>query len=255
MRVDKSRDGIVAIVQARMASTRLPGKVLADIDGEPMLSRVVVRARRSKHLDRLIVATSVEPEDDPITELCAELGFEYSRGSAMDVLDRCFQAAREFEAQTVVRLTADCPLIDPGVIDQTIEAFFAVETGADFATNRLPWERTFPIGLDTEICTMEALEIAWQEAEEQHQREHVMPFLYENPDRFRILHVQNEVDYGHLRWTVDTADDLAFVREIYKRFHGRDDFSWLEILELLEKEPALTKLNAHVQHKSHLDVG
>jgi spore coat polysaccharide biosynthesis protein SpsF len=253
--VDKSKDGIVAIVQARMASTRLPGKVITDIAGQPMLARVVVRARRSKRIDRLVVATSIEPKDDPIVELCEQMEFEYSRGSALDVLDRCFQAAREFEAHTVVRLTADCPLIDPDVIDQTIEAFFAAEPPADFAANRFSWERTFPIGLDVEVCTMEALETAWREADEQHQREHVMPFLYEKPDRFHILHVRNDEDYGHMRWTVDTDDDLAFVREIYKRFRSRDDFNWREILELLEKEPELAQINAHVQHKSHLDVG
>lgn len=255
VQADTSRDGIIAIVQARMASTRLPGKVLADIAGQPMLARVVVRAQRSKLIDRLVVATSIESKDDPIVELCEQMEFEYSRGSALDVLDRCFQAARAFEANTIVRLTADCPLIDPDVIDQTIEAFFAAEPPADFATNRLPWERTFPIGLDVEVCTMEALETAWREADEQHQREHVMPFLYEKPDRFRILHVRNDEDYGHMRWTVDTVDDLAFVREIYKRFRSRDDFNWREILELLEKEPELAQINAHVQHKSHLDVG
>ena len=254
-RVDRSRDGIVAIVQARMASTRLPGKVLDDIAGQPMLARVVVRARRSKLIDRLVVATSIDAKDDPIVELCERMEFDYSRGSALDVLDRCFQAAREFEAHTVVRLTADCPLIDADVIDQTIDAFFAAEPPADFAANRLPWDRTFPIGLDVEVCTMEALETAWREADEQHQREHVMPFLYEKPDRFRILHVQNDEDYSHMRWTVDAADDLAFVREIYKRFPSRDDFSWREILELLEKEPELAQINVHVQHKSHLDVG
>jgi spore coat polysaccharide biosynthesis protein SpsF len=238
-----------------MASTRLPGKVLTDIAGQPMLARVVMRARRSKRIDQLLVATSIEPDDDPIVELCEQMEVDYSRGSALDVLDRCFQAAREFEARTVVRLTADCPLIDPEVIDQTVDAFFAAEPAVDFAANRFPWARTFPIGLDVEVCTMEALETAWCEADEQHQREHVMPFLYENPDRFRILHVRNDEDYGHMRWTVDTVDDLAFIREIYKRFPNRNDFTWREILGILEKEPELAQINAHVQHKSHLDVG
>jgi len=255
VQVGKSRDGTIAIVQARMASTRLPGKVLADIAGQSMLARVVMRARRSKRIDRLVVATSTESRDDPIVALCEQMEFEYSRGSALDVLDRYFQVSQEFEAQTVVRLTADCPVIDPDVIDQTIEEFFAAEPAADFAANRFPWERTFPIGLDVEVCTMKALETAWSEADQQHQREHVMPFLYERPERFRILHVRNDEDYGHIRWTVDTVDDLAFVREIYKRFRGRDDFNWREILELLEKEPELAQINAHVQHKSHLDVG
>ena len=246
---------VVGIIQARMSSNRLPGKVLLDIGGDPMIMRVYTRARRAKRLDEVIIATSVDVEDVPIVRLCEEMGIPYSRGNALDVLDRFKSAAREYGAEIVVRLTADCPLIDPDLIDQTVDAFLVSDPPADFATNRLPWDRTFPVGLDTEVCARSTLEIAWREADEPHQREHVMPFFYENPERFHLLHVRNDKDYGQLRWTVDTAEDLAFIREVYTRFDGRDDFTWREVLALLEKEPELAEINAHVQHKSHLDAG
>ena len=238
-----------------MSSNRLPGKVLLNIAGEPMLMRVFTRAKRAKCLDEVVIATSVNVEDEPIIRLCEERGIPYSRGSALDVLDRFKKATQEYKAEIVVRFTGDCPLIDPHLIDQTVDAFIASDPPADFATNRLPWDRTFPIGLDTEVCARSTLEIAWREADELHQREHVMPFFYENPERFHILHVRNDRDYGQLRWTVDTAEDLTFIREIYARFDGRDDFTWGEVLALLEQEPELAEINAHVQHKSHLDVG
>ncbi|MCJ7824150.1 MAG: NTP transferase domain-containing protein, partial [Anaerolineales bacterium] len=194
--------------------------------GEPMLMRVYTRARRAKRLDEVVIATSVDVEDEPIVRLCEERGVPYSRGSAKDVLDRFMNAAREHNAEVIVRLTADCPVIDPELIDQTVDALLMSDPLADFATNRLPWDRTFPIGLDIEVCSTSALEIAWLEADELHQREHVMPFLYEKHDRFRILHVRNDKDYGQMRWTVDTAEDLTFIREVYARFDGRDDFTW-----------------------------
>ena len=136
---------VVGIIQARMSSNRLPGKVLLDIAGEPMLMRVYTRARRAKRLDEVVIATSVDVEDVPIVRLCEEMGIPYSRGSAVDVLNRFKNAAREHGAEIVVRLTADCPLIDPDLIDQTVDAFLASDTPADFAANRLPWDRTFPI--------------------------------------------------------------------------------------------------------------
>ncbi|MFV1858024.1 MAG: cytidylyltransferase domain-containing protein, partial [Anaerolineales bacterium] len=195
---------VVAIVQARMASTRYPGKVLADIEGEPLLVREVDRAQRAEFVDQLVVATTNEPEDEPIAELCRDRGYACYRGSALDVLDRFYQAATLHQADIVVRLTGDCPLIDPGLIDQTIAAFRAAEPPVDFAANRLPDEKTFPVGTDTEVCTIAALERTWIEATQPHHREHVMPYLYEDPDRFRSLLVRSDTDYSHYRWTVDT---------------------------------------------------
>jgi spore coat polysaccharide biosynthesis protein SpsF len=247
-----------------MGATRLPRKVLMDIAGKPMLARVVERAKRAKRVDMVAVATSLEPQDDAIEALSREMGTPCYRGSLHDVLDRYYQAARKFSADVVVRLTADCPLIDPGVIDQVLGAFFGMdespdhlqkEPAWDFAANRLPppWSRTFPIGLDTEVCTFAALERAWKEADRPHQREHVMPYLYENQGEFRVLQIHHDPDYGHLRWTVDTAEDLEFVRQVYASFQGKDDFSWLDVLALVQNRPDLAAINAGVRHKSLLD--
>jgi spore coat polysaccharide biosynthesis protein SpsF len=244
----------LAIIQARMASSRLPGKVLLDIAGEPMLLRVVERSRRASNLDRVVVATTGDPSDDAVAGLCLQRGVDCYRGSMHDVLDRYYQAAKHFGAEVVVRLTADCPLIDPGLIDQAVEELN--RTGADFVANRLPppWRRTYPIGLDVEVCTFEALARAWSEADQPQDREHVMPYLYEEEGRFHTVLLQNEPDYGQLRWTVDTREDLELIRRVYAHFAGQDDFSWLDVLDLFQKEPQLAEINAQVKHKTAFDV-
>jgi spore coat polysaccharide biosynthesis protein SpsF len=266
----------IAIIQARRAASRLPDKVLLDIAGEPMLVRVVERTRRAKTLDGVVVATTTDPSDDAVEALGRQRGYVVTRGSMYDVLDRYYQAARLHAADVIVRITADCPVIDPDVIDITVQALFGIEgqeisnrenisrTGLtpdsqfltpvyDFTANRLPppWKRTYPIGLDTEVVTFAALETAWKEAPQPHQREHVMPFFYEQPERFRTRLVDFTSDLGALRWTVDTAEDLALVRRIYDHFGGRDDFSWLDVLSLVQSQPDLGQINAAVQHKDY----
>lgn len=237
---------VVAIVQARMGSTRLPGKVLHDIGGRTMLARVVRRTQRAASLDQLIVATSGRAADEAIVAECRELDVPVFRGDEDDVLDRYYQASKAFGAETVVRITSDCPLSDPGVIDQVVNAFLNAE--ADYASNTL--QRTYPRGLDVEVMAVSALKCAWQEASEPFQRVHVTPYLYQNPDRFRLLSIANERDSSEHRWTVDTREDLAFVREIYGRFGNEDDFSWADVLDLLIREPALVELNRAVQQKA-----
>ena len=240
---------IVAIIQARMASTRLPGKVLADISGQPMLAHVVERVSSASTLSRVVVATTTDAIDDPVAQLCAERGYSCFRGHPTDVLDRYVQAAREFDAEIIVRITADCPLIDPALIDRTISAFLKADPPADFAANRFPGRRIYPIGEDVEVCSIEALEKAWREADQPDQREHVMPYLYQVEGRFRVVYLESERDLGDLRWTVDTAEDLAFVREIFKRFDSRTDFNLDDILALIKREPELAEINAQVQQK------
>lgn len=255
-----------------MGSSRLPGKVLREIAGKPMLAHVVERTRRARRVDEVVVATTVEADDDPVSEFCRRHEILCVRGSLHDVLDRFYQAARTFQAEVVVRITGDCPLIDPAVIDRTLDAFLGrpQEDGPryvpppsapspfpyDFAANRLPppWGRTYPIGLDVEVCTFDALELAWQQAGQPHQREHVMPYLYEQEGRFRVLLVDHTEDLGDLRWTVDTPEDLEFVRQVFAHFAGRDDFSWLEVLDLVRSRPELAQINAGVQHKNYRDV-
>jgi spore coat polysaccharide biosynthesis protein SpsF len=257
----------LTIIQARMSSSRLPGKVLRDIAGQAMLSRVVLRARRARMVSQVVVATTTDPSDDPVFAFCRQLGYPVFRGSLNDVLDRYYQAAREFGAEMaeqevpggqdfpVVRVTADCPVIDPGEIDHVVYEFLADAEQevprVDFAANRLPppWKRTYPIGLDTEVCWFTGLERAWREARLTHEREHVMPYFYDEPDRFRIRLLDYSQDYGRLRWTVDTAEDLELINRVYTHFHGRNDFSWLEILDLFERQPELLNVNAGIHHK------
>lgn len=236
---------VVAIVQARMGSTRLPGKVLADICGQPMLSRVLQRTRAAQTLDEIVVATSVETPDDVIAAFCREEGYACFRGSEMDVLDRYYHAAREYHADAVVRITSDCPLIDPGVADKTVYAF--LEHGPDYASNSL--DRTFPRGLDTEVIARAALERAWREARETYQRVHVTPYIYQNPGEFKILPVRGAKDCSGYRWTVDTMQDLEFVRAVYSRMEG-GMFPLSEVLELLEREPELAEINRSVKQKA-----
>ena len=236
---------IVAIIQARIGSSRLPGKILMDLGGETVLGRVANRLRRSRDISKIVVATTDGPTDDVVVSECQRLKVKYFRGSEHDVLDRYFQTARAFQAEVVVRITSDCPVIDPDLVDQTIRAFN--DQKSDYASNVIP--RTYPRGLDTEVFNFVSLERAWQEAGEPHQREHVTPYLYEHPEKFRLGSLRADADYSHYRWTVDTREDLELLRTIYSRFNNSDDFNWLEILHLMEREPELGEVNSQVLQK------
>jgi len=237
---------IVAVIQARMRSTRLPGKVLKDLGGDTVLGRVVSRLRRCHLVNDLVVATSTDPADDFILNECRRLGIRAFRGSEQDVLDRYYRAAREAQADVVVRITCDCPLIDPAVSDKTIQAFLDVRP--DYASNVL--ERTYPRGLDTEVVTLAALECAWRDAREAYQREHVTPFLYQHPERFRLLSVKGDHDYSQYRWTLDTPEDLEFLRAVYARIVDGQDLAWQDVLNMVEREPDLAELNRHIIQKA-----
>jgi spore coat polysaccharide biosynthesis protein SpsF len=215
-----------------MSSTRLPGKVLLDLGGRPVLDRMIERVKLAKNVTETVVATTTDLSDNAIVTLCARLGTPVFRGSLPDVLDRYYQCALEHKADYVVRLTGDCPLIDPELIDEVVYGLF--DPPEDFSCNRLPppFGRTFPIGLDVEACTFQALENAWKNATEKHHREHVMPYLYETPGKFQVIQLQSDEDYGSMRWTLDTPEDLELLREVIKRLGGRNDFSWEEVLEL-----------------------
>jgi spore coat polysaccharide biosynthesis protein SpsF len=240
---------VVAVIQARMQSSRLPGKVLADIQGQPMLLRVVHRVQRAQSVDWVVVATTTSESDDPVEALCLAEELSCFRGDAVDVLDRVYSAAAAHDADVVVRITGDCPVIDPQIIDLTVRSFLETEPPVDLALNRFVDDRTFPVGLDTEVCSFEALETAWKEADQAYQREHVMPYLYDPPGRFRVLHVRNDEDLGSYRWTVDTVEDLAFIRGVFAHFAPDDKFDWREILALVRSRPDLAALNAGVKHK------
>ena len=191
-----------------MGSSRLPGKVMKNIAGKPMLSYVCERIGLSNLINQIVVATTDEPSDDPIAIFCEENNTPYFRGKQFDVLDRYYQASLFFKADIIVRITADCPLIDPVMIDDVIQSY--VNQKVDFAANRLPppWKRSFPIGLDIEVCSFEALERHGKKLVLEFEREHVMPFLYDHPNRFKTLLNHHEPDYGNNRWTVDTQHDF-----------------------------------------------
>ena len=244
----------IAIIQARMSSSRLPGKVLLDLGGQPALAWVIQRARRARLLSGVLVATTTDPADDPIAELCTQLGTPCFRGHPFDVLDRYYQTARSAEAEAIIRITADCPLVDPAQIDELIAAFF--EQGVDFACNRLPppWHRTYPIGLDLEMCSFAGLERAWREATLKHEREHVLPYFYDEPGRFKVLQLNAEAVYGHLRWTLDTPADLEVLRVIFEHFRAQPDFGWRDVLAFWQANPQLAERNAAIQHKTMTDV-
>ncbi len=254
MKAAQPKPRVVAIIQGRMSSSRLPGKILKDIAGQPMLWHVVERVRMAKTVDETLVATTTDPSDNPAAEFCAQRSIPCYRGSLFDVLDRFYQAARQAHAEVVVRVTADCPLIDPWVIDRTVNDL--LDSGSDFSANRLPppWKRTYPIGLDTEVCTFAALERAWREAELPHEREHVMPYLYDVTGRFAVRVVDAEQDYGHLRWTVDTPEDLVVVRRLFELLGGRRDFTWQDVLAIWLAHPELAEINASVRHHKFDDV-
>jgi spore coat polysaccharide biosynthesis protein SpsF len=236
----------VAIIQARTGSTRLPHKVLLPLLGEPMLVRVIRRAARARSLDRVVVATTTLPEDDVIVELGRREDVAVMRGSPHDLLDRYVAAARECAADPIVRITSDCPVIDPEVIDAAIGAF--TDAGVDYASTGLE-PRTYPRGLDVEVVDRAALERAWREDTEPAWREHATPYIYRHPERFRLLVVGTGEGVAHHRWSVDTAEDLELVRRIYDAF-GRDDFGWREVLALVEAHPEWQELNRHVVQKS-----
>lgn len=237
---------VVAIVQARMGSIRLPGKVLSDLGGKSMLARVVERLRRTRLITEVLVATTDTAADDIIVAECRKRSVPVSRGDQKDVLDRYFRAAQLAKAEVVVRITADCPLIDPEITDKTIAGF--LEAGPDYASNVL--KRTYPRGLDTEVMSVATLELAWRQARKPYEREHVTPYIYEHPDEFKLSSVTGEEDHGAHRWTVDTPEDLEFVRAVYERFAPDDTFSWRDVLDLLQREPELVELNRSVQQKS-----
>lgn len=242
-RPEDERIDVLAIVQARASSSRLPAKVLRPILGRPMLSRQLERLRRCRRIGKLLVATSDDSSDQPIADLCAAESVACFRGSLDDVLDRYYQAAKPFLPTHVVRLTGDCPLADPELIDKVIE--FCLQGGYDFVSNAI--EPTFPDGLDAAMFRFQLLEQAWQEAQLPSEREHLTLFMRHHPERYKIGSYKGSPDRSHMRWTVDEPADFAFVSAIYERLYpGKPDFGSQDIYRLLDAEPELLRLNGGI---------
>ncbi len=232
---------IIAIIQARMGSMRLPGKVLAEVAGHPMLWHVVNRVRMAHSLDQVVVATSNALSDYPIADYCARTHIDVYRGSQDDVLDRYYQAASHFTGSTIVRITADCPLVDPQVVDRVVEAY--QDGPYDYVTNVFP--RTYPEGLDVEVLSFSALARIRLEAREPYDREHVTSYLRKHSKLFRIGNVLHPVDLSGMHWSVDYPEDLQFVRAVYDGIKLLP-FGLAEVLELLNERPELVQINTGI---------
>lgn len=241
----------VAIVQARMGSTRLPGKVLRVLGNATVLAHVVRRVQRASGIDEVVIATTELPQDDAIVEAGRALGVSVFRGSVDDVLSRYYLAAKQAGADVIVRITSDCPLLDPDLLQAMIARFQAMQRSGirvDYLSNTLT--RTFPRGLDVEVFTFAALERAGREARDAAEREHVTPYIWRNPQAFKIEQHKSAVDASRNRWTLDTEDDWQLLQRIFARLGGcRDYFTTREVFELLVKEPELAAINSHVAQK------
>jgi len=244
----------VAVVQARAGSSRLPGKVLERIGQHTMLGKVITRLGRARSLDGIVVATTDSTADDAVEFEARRAGAEVVRGATYDVLSRFGRVlVLQPTIDVVVRVTADCPFIDPEVIDEVVGMRAA--RGLDFAANRLPppAPRTFPVGLDVEVATRQALESAVREASSPHHREHVMPFIYENPERFSVGIHELDEDLSGYRWTVDTPDDLAAVIELDRRA-GSEPYSWRDVFRIAQQHPWIGELNSAARQKDVREV-
>ena len=239
---------ICAIIQARMGSTRLPGKVLREINGRPMLSYMLERVTAAHNIDKVVLATSIDSSDDPIAELCRKNDILYYRGSVDDVLDRYYQAARRVKADIIVRLTGDCPLIDPRMIDCVIDIY--KNGNYDYVANTTPPKWTVPRGMDVEVFSRRSLEEAFLEGSSSAEREHVTPYIYGLPWRYQLRQVRLAEDLSHHRWTVDTAEDLALVTHVLEALLPENPlFTMHDVLLLLKQHPERVKLNAGIAQK------
>ncbi len=238
---------VVAIIQARMGSTRLTGKVMKNIVGKPMLGHIIDRLKKTQLINEIIIATT-KNKSNLILKLAQEYRTETFIGSEEDVLDRYYQAAQKCKAGVIVRITSDCPLIDPKVIDKVIGYYLKRKKNLDYVTNTLI--RSYPRGLDVEVFSLNAIKKAWHEAKEPYQREHVTPYIYEHPEIFRLANIKINKDLSHLRWTVDEKKDLEFVREVYRELYKKDEiFHMQDVINLLNNEPHLMKINERVKQK------
>jgi len=250
---------IVTAIQARTSSTRLPYKVLLPLSGEPLLFRMIERVKRSSLAGTVVVATSLMPDDNIIENLCIRKGINCFRGSQTDLLDRHYKLAVEFNADAVVKIPSDCPLIDPDVIDQVIGYYLKHHPDFDFVSNLHP--ATYPDGNDVEIFSIEALKTAWENAERDFEREHTTPYIWENPLKFKIGNVvwPTGLDLSTTyRWTIDYEEDYMFICEVYKNlFPDNPLFGLNDILSLIDRNPEIQEINrryaGHYWYDNHLD--
>lgn len=240
----------VIIVQARMTSTRLPGKILKKVLGKPLLAYQAERLLRVRLADQVVIATTKNDEDEAIVDFCEEQSLSFFRGSEEDVLSRYYGAAISYGADVVVRVTSDCPLIDPAVIDDVIGFYLKNFEKYDYVSNT--FKRTFPRGMDTEVFSFRALKTAYLEAETIPDREHVTPFIYKNKERYNVANVSHSSDQSRHRWTVDTLEDFELVRRILERLYPEKPLFTLEdIIAVMEENPDWFNINSNVEQKKY----
>jgi len=241
---------IACIIQARVGSSRLPNKIFLDLEGKPVLARVIERLRNSKLINKIVIASPDKEVDDIIEDFIRDNYEDVGiyRGSENDVLDRYYKAAKKFKADVITRITSDCPLIDSGVVDKIIKEF--LEKRIDYVSNVLG-ERTYPRGFDIEVFSFTVLERIWQKAKDADDREHVTLYIRKHPELFRTANVKNDIDYSRFRLTLDETKDYELIKLIYKKFfHKNNNFGLREIMELFEKEPDLPKINLEIEQKN-----
>lgn len=239
---------VVAIIQARQGSTRLPGKVMMKVLGKPLLEYLIDRVKRAQLLKKIVVATTVLKEDDLIAEFCEAYSIPCYRGAVEDVLGRYLGVAQQFSADVIVRLTGDCPLLDPEVIDKVVASYFRQYPKVDYVANTLI--RTYPRGLDVEVFSFESLKIADREAKSTSDREHVTAFIYKHPEQFILSSVTGEEDKSRFRWTVDTEDDFRLIETLIKAIYPHNpNFTLDDLLSLVQCHPEWQQINSHIQQK------
>ncbi len=250
---------IATVIQARMGSSRFPGKVLLPLAGKPLLVRIVERVKAAKYCGRIIVATTYLEADDPIIDICKKNSIPFLRGHPTDLLDRHLNVGKKYGADAVVKIPSDCPLIDPSVIDKVIKYYLDNNASFDYVSNLHP--ATYPDGNDVEIFSIESLEKAWEEADKELEREHTTPYFWENPDKFKIGNVlwETGLDYSMShRWTIDYEEDYKFIETIYNELYNKNPFFSLnDILALLNEKPEISKINEKYAgvnwYRHHLD--
>jgi glutamate-1-semialdehyde 2,1-aminomutase len=240
----------VAIVQARMGSTRFPNKVMRTICDTPMIGLLLDRLANSNLIDQIVLATSEDPRNDSLAKYVCKLGFSVYRGSEDDVLDRYYHAAKEAGADSVVRITGDCPLVDPAIVDKAIAKL--KKEDVDYVSNTS--QLTYPDGLDIEVFTFLALETAWKQAKAPQEREHVTPFIRES-GKFSLANLVHDTDHSEERWTVDEPEDFEVIQKIFEHFHPRRDFSWSEVLTLRKEQPKWFMANRHIVRNHGAELG
>ncbi|MCL6601299.1 MAG: glycosyltransferase family protein [Paenibacillus sp.] len=240
---------IVAIIQARMESTRLPGKIMKEVGSKPLLEYQIEQVRRSKTIDHIVIATTTKDAEQPIIDLCKRMSVDYYRGSEEDVLSRYYQAACYYGAEIVVRLTSDCPLLDPAVIDKVITVFLSNSERYDYVSNTI--ERTYPRGYDVEVFSMRVLEQAYKDASYAAEREHVTSYLYQHPEVFRVGQVKQTTDLSSYRLTVDTDEDFELIARLITALCEKkiSRFTLDDVVSILQEYPEWVLINAHIEQK------